>query len=213
MAYIISILPLMLMGLRTTLEMYFCSCILVIPLSILFAVLKLTAPKPVRWLLNIYTWAWRGTPLLLQLLIAVYGLPMVGITIPKFLCAAMVFCLNMTAYVTEIMRAAISSVDNGQYEACQVLGLSRFRTMTRVIIPQSIRIAIPPTCSEMINLIKDTALVTTISLMDLVRTVQVIANRDFNITAYVIAFIMFLLLTSVLVRLFGLLEKKAMAYD
>ena len=125
----------------------------------------------------------------------------------------MVFCLNMTAYVTEIMRAAISSVDRGQYEACQVLGLSRFRTMTRVIIPQSIRIAIPPTCSEMINLIKDTALVTTISLMDLVRTVQVIANRDFNITAYVIAFIVFLLLTSVLVRLFGLLEKKAMAYD
>jgi polar amino acid transport system permease protein len=203
----------MLIGLGTTLKIYFCSCIFVIPLSVLFAVLKLTAPKPVRWLLNIYTWAWRGTPLLLQLLIAVYGLPMFGIFIPKFICACMVFCLNMTAYVTEIMRAAISSVDKGQYEACQVLGISRLRTMIRVIIPQSIRIAIPPTCSEMINLIKDTALVTIISLMDLVRTVTVIADRDFNIIAYVIAFIMFLLMTSVLIRLFGLLEKKAMAYD
>jgi polar amino acid transport system permease protein len=213
MGYVISILPLMLIGLVTSLEMYFCSLILVLPLSILFGVWKVTAPKPVRWLLNVYTWAWRGTPLLLQLMIAVYGLPMLGINIPKFIIAAGVFCLNITAYVTEIMRAAINSVDKGQYEACQVLGMSHFRAMIRVILPQSIRIALPPTCSAMINLIKDTALVTVISLMDLTRTAVIIANRDFNIIPYVIAFIMFIFLTYFLIRLFGSLEKIATAYD
>jgi polar amino acid transport system permease protein len=211
--YILSILPLMLIGLRTTLEMYFCSCILVLPLGVLFGVLKVTGPKPLHWLLDIYTWAWRGTPLLLQLMIAVFGLPMIGINLPQFLVAATVFCLNTSAYVTEIMRAAISSVDVGQYEACQALGISHFRTMIRVIIPQSIRIAIPPTCSAMINLIKDTALVTVISLMDLTRSAVVIANRDFNIIPYVISFIVFILLTNILIRLFGYFEKRATAYD
>ena len=213
MDYIISILPLMLIGLVTTLKMYCCSFILAIPLGMLFGILKVLGPTPVRWLLNIYTWAWRGTPLLLQLMIAVFGLPMVGIEIPKFIAAAMVFCLNMAAYITEIMRAAIGSVDKGQYEACKALGISRVTMMVRIIIPQSIRIALPPMCSEMINLIKDTALVTVISLMDLVRTAFIIANRDFNIISYVIAFIMFLLLTSILVKLFSMLEKKATAYD
>lgn len=213
MDYLITIMPMMFIGLVTTLKMYACSCIPIFPLGVLFAILKLTAPKPIRWIISIYTWAWRGTPLLLQLMIAVYGLPLIGFNLPRFWIAATVFCLNVTAYITEIMRAAIQSVDKGQYEACQVLGLSRLGTMLRIILPQSIRIAIPPTCSSMINLIKDTALVTVISLMDLTRTAMIISNRDFTIAPYIVAFIMFVLLTSLLIRLFGALEKKAVAYD
>ena len=212
--YILTIMPMMLTGLVTTLHMYFWSAIFVIPLAILFAFLKVSGPRPVRWILNVYTWAWRGTPLLLQLMVAIFGLPTIGINISnKFAVAAVVFCLNNTAYVTEIMRSAIESVDKGQYEACQVLGFSRVWTILRVIIPQSIRIALPPTCSMMINLIKDMALVNIISLMDLTRSAYIISNRDSTISPYVIAFIMFLLITSVLIKLFGVLEKRAMRYD
>ena len=212
--YILTIMPMMLTGLVTTLHMYFWSAIFVIPLAILFAFLKVSGPKPIRWILNVYTWAWRGTPLLLQLMVAIFGLPTIGINISnKFAVAAVVFCLNNTAYVTEIMRSAIESVDKGQYEACQVLGFSRVWTILRVIIPQSIRIALPPTCSMMINLIKDMALVNIISLMDLTRSAYIISNRDSTISPYVIAFIMFLLITSVLIKLFGVLEKRAMRYD
>ena len=212
--YILTIMPMMLTGLVTTLHMYFWSAIFVIPLAILFAFLKVSGPRPIRWILNVYTWAWRGTPLLLQLMVAIFGLPTIGINISnKFAVAAVVFCLNNTAYVTEIMRSAIESVDKGQYEACQVLGFSRVWTILRVIIPQSIRIALPPTCSMMINLIKDMALVNIISLMDLTRSAYIISNRDSTISPYVIAFIMFLLITSVLIKLFGVLEKRAMRYD
>ena len=212
--YIITIMPMMLTGLVTTLHMYFWSAIFVIPLAILFAFLKASGPRPIRWILNIYTWAWRGTPLLLQLMVAIFGLPTIGINISnKFAVAAVVFCLNNTAYVTEIMRSAIESVDRGQYEACQVLGFSRMWTILRIVIPQSIRIALPPTCSMMINLIKDMALVNIISLMDLTRSAYIISNRDTTISPYVIAFIMFLLITSILIKLFGVLEKRAMRYD
>ncbi len=211
--YVTTILPQMMIGLGTTLEMYFASLILVLPLGVIFAILKLMGPKPVRWILNVYTWAWRGTPLLLQLFIVIYGFPVIGINLPKFLAAAGVFCLNMSAYVTEIMRAAIGSVDKGQYEACKVLGMSYPQTMLRVIIPQSFRIALPPTCNEAINLIKDTALVSVINLMDVTRTAVIIANRDFRIVSYIIAFIIFLLLTSFMVKVFAYLEKKATAYD
>ncbi|MCR4962661.1 MAG: amino acid ABC transporter permease [Firmicutes bacterium] len=211
--YVTTILPQMMIGLGTTLKMYFASLIFVLPLGVIFAILKLMGPKPVKWLLNIYTWAWRGTPLLLQLFIVIYGFPIIGVNLPKFVAAAGVFCLNMSAYVTEIMRAAIGSVDKGQYEACRVLGLSYPQTMLRVIIPQSFRIALPPTCNEAINLIKDTALVSVINLMDVTRTAVNIANRDLRIVSYVIAFIIFLLLTSFMVKLFNWLEKKATAYD
>ena len=212
--YILTIMPMMLTGLVTTLHMYFWSAIFVIPLAIFFAFLKVSGPRPIRWILNVYTWAWRGTPLLLQLMVAIFGLPTIGINISnKFAVAAVVFCLNNTAYVTEIMRSAIESVDKGQYEACQVLGFSRVWTILRVIIPQSIRIALPPTCSMMINLIKDMALVNIISLMDLTRSAYIISNRDSTISPYVIAFIMFLLITSILIKLFGVLEKRAMRYD
>ncbi|MEG1997875.1 MAG: amino acid ABC transporter permease [Clostridiales bacterium] len=210
---LIRILPQMMIGLGVTIKMYFASLIFVLPLGVFFAIMKLIGPKPVKWLLNIYTWAWRGTPLLLQLFIVIYGFPVIGLDIPKFVAAAGVFCLNMAAYITEIMRAAIGSVDKGQYEACQVLGMSYVKTMFRVIIPQSFRIALPPTCNEAINLIKDTALVSVINLMDLTRTAVIISNRDFTIIAYAVAFVIFLLLTSVMVKLFGWLEKKSMAYD
>ena len=93
MEYAISILPQMWVGVLTTLKVYFVAILPVLPLGVLFAISKVAGPKPLRWLLNIYTWAWRGTPLLLQLMIVKFGLPYLGINIPEFYGATLVFGL------------------------------------------------------------------------------------------------------------------------
>ena len=213
MDYAISIMPQIWVGMVNTLKMYFLAILPVLPLGIFFAVCKVMGPKPLRWLLNIYTWGWRGTPLLLQLFIAKFGFPLMGIQIPVYWAVVGVFTLNMAAYITEIMRAAIESVDKGQYEACKVLGIPYHKTMLRIILPQSIRIALPPACSEAINLIKDTALICVIGMQDLVRVANQIVSRDHMLTAYLIVFIIYLGLTSLMVYLFGRLEKRFTAYD
>jgi polar amino acid transport system permease protein len=119
----------------------------------------------------------------------------------------------MGAYITEIMRAAIGSVDRGQYEACRVLGIPYWRTIFRIIIPQSIRIALPPACGEAINLLKDAAVISIISMQDIVRVSNQITTRDKTIIPYIYACAIYLALTSVLVKLFGRLERLFTAYD
>lgn len=213
MDYILSILPQLWVGVVNSFKMYFAAILPVLPLGIIFAIAKVAGPKPLRWLLDIYTWAWRGTPLLLQLMIAIYGFPYIGIKLPPFIAAAGVFTLNMAAYITEIMRAAINSVDKGQYEACRALGIPYWTMMLRIILPQSFRIALPPACSEAINLIKDTALIAVISMQDTSRVAFQIVTRDHRLEAYIIAFCIYLALTSLLVYLFKRLEKRFTAYD
>ena len=213
MDYVISVLPQIWVGVVNTLKVYFLAILPVLPLGVLFGIAKVMGPKPIRWLLNVYTWAWRGTPLLLQLFIAKFGFPYIGINIPVFWAVVGVFTLNMTAYITEIMRAAIQSVDKGQYEACKALGIPYTKTMLRIIIPQSFRIALPPACSEAINLIKDTALICVIGMQDMVRVAGQIVTRDHTLIAYVIVFVIYLGLTSLMVFLFGKLEKRVTQYD
>ena len=213
MRYLYTISPQMLVGVAGTLRVYFGAIFPALLMGVFFAVVKTSSPGPLRWALNVYTWAWRGVPLLLQLMIMKYGiLPLIGAR-DDFPGAVWVFALNMAAYITEIMRAAIESVDRGQYEACRALGIPYWRMMFRVVIPQSIRIAIPPACSEAINLLKDAAIISVISMQDIVRVSNQITTRDKTIIPYIYAFILYLILTSALVKLFGLLERRFTAYD
>jgi polar amino acid transport system permease protein len=212
--YIIRISPQLLVGVIGTLQVYFGAIFPALVMGVFFAIVKTAGPKPLRWLLNVYTWAWRGVPLLLQLMIMKYGvLPLLGGGGGDFPGAIWVFALNMAAYLTEIMRAAIGAVDRGQYEACRVLGIPYWRMMFRVIIPQSVRIALPPACSEAINLLKDAAVISVISMQDIVRVTNQITTRDKTVIPYLCAFVIYLILTSLLVKVFGLLEKRFTAYD
>ena len=211
--YIIRISPQMLVGVAGTLQVYIGAVIPAMLIGVFFAIVKTAGPAPLRGLLNVYTWAWRGIPLLLQLMIMKYGLmPFLGMR-DDFPGAVWVFALNMGAYITEIMRAAITAVDRGQYEACRALGIPYWKMMFRIIIPQSIRIALPPACSEAINLLKDAAVISIISMQDIVRVSNQITSRDKTIVPYIYAFVIYLALTSVLVKLFGMLEKRYTAYD
>ena len=206
--YITEKLPLLAEGVKTSFMLYFLILLIAVPLSVVIAVAKTSAPKPVRTALNLYTWVFRGSPLVLQLSVAYYGFPYIGIVWTPITVALVVFSLSFAAYEAEVIRGGIISIEKGQYEACKVLGMSFFQTMRRVVVPQAIRRVLPPTCSEMIILFKDLSLVTSIALMDMMRTAQRIVIRDLRIDAFAFVLAIYLSMASLLVLLFRQLERK-----
>lgn len=209
--YTLSIMPELMSGLGLSFRLFFIVLAIAMPAAVIFAVLKVSAPRPVKWLLNGYTWVFRGTPLMVQLIIVYRGFVHIGITWSGWTCALVVFCLSVAAYETEIIRGGIISIDKGQYEACHVLGMNYFQTMRRVVLPQTVRRVLPTTCSEVIILFKDTSLVAGIALYDFMRAARNRVGTDFRIEAFVIAFVGYLAVSSLIVFLFGKLEKRLSA--
>ena len=211
MDYLISTTLYLLKGTYTTLCLYFVTAIFSLPLSMLFAALQFSSPKFVRYIFDIYAWIFRGTPLILQLIFFYYGLPLMTnnmIAFPAFTSAAVTFILNYSAYLMEIFRAGIESIEKGQYEAGFALNLSYRQIMTRIILPQAVRRVLPPLSNEAINLIKDTALVIVLGIGDLMLHARQILTRDYKLLPFLIAAIIYLLFTSILVFVFRQLEKK-----
>ncbi|WP_018247749.1 amino acid ABC transporter permease [Orenia marismortui] len=210
MSYILDITKFILGGLTVTLKLYIVTAIFCLPLGIILALAKSSKFKVLNRILGIYTWIFRGTPLLLQLFFIYYGLPIIfeSLTLTPFLAASITFVINYSAYLTEIFRAGIGSINDGQYEAAHALGMNYRQTMTRIIIPQAIRRVIPPICNEAINLVKDTALVVTIGMGDLLRSAKEVVTRDFTITPFIVAAIFYLLISSIIVSVFKRIEDK-----
>ena len=206
--YILEKLPVLADGVRTSFALYFLILLAGIPLSVLIAVAKTSAPKPARALLNLYSWVFRGSPLVLQLSVVYYGFPNIGIVWSPTTVALVVFSLSFAAYEAEVIRGGIISIDKGQYEACRALGMNFFQTMRRVVIPQAVRRVLPPTCSELIILFKDLSLVTSIALMDMMRRAQQMVIRDLRIDAFAFVLVIYLSVASLLVILFQKAEKK-----
>ena len=196
-----------------TVKLYFVTIVFAIPLGIILALMKISKYKFLRLSIGFYTWVFRGTPLLLQLFFTYYGLAIFGINLPPFTAAALTFVINYSAYLTEIYRAGIESIDKGQYEAAKALNMNYFQTMRRIILPQAVRRTIPPTCNEAITLVKDTALVVIIGMGDLLRSAKELFSRDFAITPFVIAAVIYLLMTSVIVYFFKKIEIKYSIYE
>ena len=136
--------------------------------------------KLVKAILKFYVWIIRGTPLLLQLIFIFYGLPTVGIVFPRYEAALVAFIINYAAYFAEIFRGGLQAVPVGQFEAAQVLGLSRWQTINRIVRPQVVKIVLPSIGNELINLVKDSSLVYVIGLGDLLRAGNVATARDFS---------------------------------
>lgn len=213
MDYVLTILPILLKGLKLSLTVYGFVIILIFPLAILAAIGKVSGPPILKKILHLYTWIWRGTPLLLQLFFIYFGLPYFGINLPPFVAVIIAFVLNVAAYETEIIRAGIESIDKGQYEAAKALGMTYFQTMRRIIIPQTIRRVLPATCNEAILTFKDTALVAAIGMGDLLRSAKEVVTSDFKITAFFVAFVFYLVISSILLQIFSRLEKKYSIYE
>ena len=138
---------------------------------------------------------------------------MIGIRLPDIAAALLAFTLNYAAYFAEIFRAGIQSVPKGQYEAARTLGMNYTQTMRRIILPQVIRIVLPPVSNETINLVKDTSLIYILAMNDLLRVARTIVQREFDMTPFLIAGVFYLAMTFVLTWMFKKLEAYYGKYD
>jgi polar amino acid transport system permease protein len=158
--------------------------------------------------ISVYTWLFRGTPLMLQLFFFMYFLPSVGIMVDRMMVAYITFILNYTAYFVEILRAGVESVPKDQLESASVEGASQLYVFRKVVLPQAIRKELPTITNETITLIKDTSLVTVIAISDLMRGVKEVVSRDFTISPFVLAAVFYLLISYSIVVLMRKVEKK-----
>ena len=204
---------LMLEGSEITLEIFFITLLIALPLGMLAALGRLSSLRLLSRFIEFYIWIMRGTPLMLQLLFVYFALPMVGVRLPDIAAALLAFTLNYAAYFAEIFRAGIQSVPRGQYEAARTLGMSYPQTMRRIILPQVFRMVLPPVSNETINLVKDTSLVYILAMNDLLRVARTIVQREFDMTPFLIAAVFYLAMTFVLTWGFKRLEAYYGKYD
>ncbi|WP_251551545.1 amino acid ABC transporter permease [Neobacillus muris] len=211
--YFVSILMPMLEGAQMTILLFFIAIVVSIPLGFLLTLAVRSRFKPLSWLAQAYIYVLRGTPLLLQLLFICFGLPMIPgigeyLVLDRFVAACLGFILNYAAYFAEIFRGGLLAIEKGQYEAAQVLGFNRWQTTTRIILPQMFRIALPAVANESVTLVKDTALLYAVAVPELLHYAETAVNRDFSIFPFVVAGVIYLLMTLILTLVFKWIERK-----
>lgn len=212
MNYLVDVMPQLLTGASTTVKLFLYTIIGSLPLGILLSFGLSSRFTPIKWILQLYVWIMRGTPLLLQLIFVFYGLPLAGIVFDRFEAALFAFVLNYAAYYAEIFRGGIQSIPLGQYEASRVLGLTPFQTITRIIIPQVVKIVMPSVGNEVINLIKDTSLVYILGLSDVMRVGKIAMERDTTLLPLLGVALIYLVMTGIATVLMKYLENRLNYY-
>jgi cystine transport system permease protein len=205
--------PLLWAAIKFTAPLTLLSFALGLVLGLVVALIRLFGPRPLVPVVRFYVWIIRGTPLLVQLFLIFYGLPAAGIVLDAFPAALIGFTLNIGAYTSEIIRAAIFSVAKGQWEASFSIGMSWGQTMRRTILPQAARVAVPPLSNTFISLVKDTSLAAAITVPELFQAAQrIVATTYEPLILYIEAALIYLALSSVLSALQVRLEKRFARY-
>lgn len=212
MNYLISVFPQLLTGMEVTFKLFGLTLIGSIPLGILLAFILCSRLKIFKFIIKMYVWLMRGTPLLLQLIFIFYGLPIVGIVFDRFEAALLAFILNYAAYYAEIFRGGIQSIPKGQYEAARVLRLTYSQTLRKIVIPQVFKITLPSVGNEIINLVKDTSLVYILGLQDVMRIGKVAMERDVSLLPLFGVGIIYLVATAIFTLILRYLEKRMSYY-
>jgi len=207
-SYIYEITPYIMSGLKTTLIVFTLTMLFSIPIGLILGILSSYNKLFIKNIISVYTWVFRGTPLLLQLYFGMYGLPAFGITLDRMTVAVLIFALNYGAYFTEIFRGSIFSIDKGQEEVSETLGFTRVQTYFYIIIPQAVKRSIQTVGNETISLVKDTALIAAIALNDLLRNAKEIVSRDFRVEAFFVVAIIYIILSYLIVRFYKIFERK-----
>lgn len=177
---IIPSLPFILAGVGVTIKFTLVSLLCGLPLGILLALAKISRLTSLRWFAGVYTSVFRGTPLLVQLFIFYFATPqLTGYALSTFEAGVLTFSLNSAAYSSEIIRAGIQAIDRGQWDAAHVLGLSYAQTLRTVILPQSVRNILPALVNEIVDLLKESALISTLGEADLLRRSQIVASEKY----------------------------------
>lgn len=208
-----------------TLKIFGFTLIFSIPLGMIVALLKMCKFKPVSWIINVYILIMRGTPLMLQIITIYYAIPMLKVSDSAFLqnlfanvdtrsdsyqftALIVAFALNYAAYFAEIFRGGIESIPKGQYEAAAALGMTKFQTFFRVILPQVVKRIIPASSNEIITLIKDTSLASVIAYAEIFRKAKEQMVTYSNLTPLFVAGIFYFIMNAILTAVFAAVEKK-----
>lgn len=207
----VRVLPLLLSGLWVTFTLGLLAIVLGLVGGLILALSRLYATTPLRQITIAFIDVFRAIPILVLLVVVYYALPFVGIRLSPFAAAALSLSLVSAAYSAEIFRAGIQAVARGQFEAAKALSLSPFRTMTDVVLPQAIRVVIPPITSNAINVMKDTALAWVVAMPDLLKQATQAQALTANPTPLIGAAVIYLIILLPLVRLVALLEKRMAA--
>ncbi|MFR9143401.1 MAG: amino acid ABC transporter permease [Lentihominibacter sp.] len=204
----------MLEGAVVTVELFALTLVISLPLGLPIALGSNSRIKPLSFICKVYVWIFRGTPLLLQLFFFYFFFPLVlNIQMNAFITVVLTYVLNYAAYFAEIYRGGINSIDRGQYEAAHALGLSKRQTMGDIILPQTMKAILPPVVNEAITLVKDTALASSLPVIELMKATNSAVNRMTDMTPFFFAAIIYLIMTFVLTVVAGRLEKYFSRYD
>ena len=213
--YIQAILPALLKGTWQTLQVFFLTLVLSLPLGLPFALGSISRFFPVRFLSKAYIWVFRGTPLMLQLFFVYYGLPIMfgpAFRMENTVAAVLTFTMNYAAYFAEIYRSGIESIPKGQYEAATLLGYSRGQTFFRIVLPQMVKNVLPSVTNEVITLVKDTSLVYSLSYIEMFAVAKQIAAAQTTVLPFFIAGVYYYIFNYVVAGVMELFEKKLNYY-
>jgi polar amino acid transport system permease protein len=205
-------IPFILQGIPVTLKIVGLSALIGFVLAVILALFKISRIKPLMWIADVYTSIFRGTPLILQLLIIYYGAPQIlGFEIDPYAAAVATFALNSGAYISEVIRAGIMAIDKGQREAAMALGVPYSKMMKDIIFPQAIKNILPALMNEFITLTKESAIVTIIGVQDIMRSSYIVGGQTYRyfepiLIAGLIYYVMVMILT-----LLGKLVERRMA--
>lgn len=207
-------LPVMLDATWVTLTIFFLTALLSLPLGIIVSIVRKSKYKIFSVPIRIYQLIMRGTPLILQLMFVAYApFYIFGISIDRFPSVIIAFVINYAAYFSEIFRAGIESIPQGQYEAAKVLGYTKTQTFLKIILPQVIKRILPTMGSEFMTLIKDTALAYTIGVSEIYKVAQTSSSHYFVVTPLIIAGVFYLVMNAIVEISFKKIENKLNYYN
>jgi polar amino acid transport system permease protein len=207
--FMVGLFPVLLKGAAMTMELTCVSMLFGMIIGLGLALARISRNPFLSKPASLYIWWMRGTPLLMQLFLIYYGLPQAGLTLDPFPAAVIGMTLNASAYIAEIFRGCIVSIDKGQKEAARSLGMTYMQSMRWVIFPQTLPRIIPPLGNEAVARLKDSSLVSTIAMVDLMRSAQQMIATTFRpLEVYFAAGILYLVLTTAFTVLFGAWERR-----
>jgi polar amino acid transport system permease protein len=196
-------------GALITIEVSAISLFFATIIGIIFALLRISKFKTLNVISGIYVWIMRGTPLVVQLFILYFGLPQIGIMLTPMVAGILGLSINTGAYICEIIRSGISAIDKGQMEAAESLGMSYSKAMIRIIAPQVVKIIIPTLVNQFIITLKNSSLVSLVTITELFRVGEQFISTTFrSFEVYTTVAIFYLMMTSVLMFVASMLEKR-----
>ncbi len=200
-------------GLTATIPLTIISFSLAMVIAVAVALVQFANVRGLKQIARFYIWVFRGTPLLVQLFVVFFGLSRVGIVLPPFPAAVIVFSLNEGAYCAETVRAALESVPSGQMEAGYCVGMSYLQIIRRIVLPQAMRTAFPPLSNSLISMVKDTSLAANITVTEMFMVTQRIVARTYEpLLLYLEVGLIYLIFSTVLTKLQRVGEKKLQTY-